>query len=66
MQKELINDSYRNIEHKIATIEEDGINYLRYVSYEKFVSSINGLIENQVVSNRVIESSENIANSMFE
>lgn len=66
MQKELINDSYRNIEHKIATIEEDYINYLRYVSYEKFVSSINGLIENQLVSNRVIESSENITNSMFE
>lgn len=47
MEKEKVEESLKNIKHHISDYDNDYIDYLKYVSYEKFIQSINKLVETE-------------------
>ena len=44
IEKENVSESLKNMEHTISNYDNDYIDYLKYVSYEKFIQSINKLV----------------------
>ena len=65
MERELSEESLKNIEHKISDYDNNFIDYLKYVSYEKFLLSINRLVETEKKSKLTIKSTNSISNNMF-
>ena len=47
IEKENVSESLKNMEHTISNYDNDYIDYLKYVSYEKFIQSINKLVETE-------------------